>query len=163
MSIDDAGAGLIRVTSGWVGFAWEGREAFIPAGAVCRTRPGLGPGTPRFEDTSETFAAALEAIDTAPTTGSPEAAAALDRVIEEARPRDALTLWHLLSRVDPAIRERVFERLAGFVPPPAGVTLTGIRDGNQPMLDRWWDELNLGSTNWWRLWEQEWRENTGRR
>ena len=162
MTIDAAGAGLIRVTSGWVGFSWEGREAFIPAGAVCRTRPGLGPGTPRFEDTSETLAAALEVLDTA-DRGSPEASASLDRVLEEARPRDALTLWHLLSRVDPASRDRVFERLAAFIPPPAGVTLAGVRDGSQPMLDRWWDELNLGSTNWWRLWEQEWRENTGRR
>jgi hypothetical protein len=162
MTIDPSGAGLIRVTSGWVGFVWEGREAFIPAGAVCRTRPGLGPGTPRFEDTSDAFGASLEVLDTA-SRGSPEADAALNRVLDEARPRDALTLWHLLSRVDPARREEVFERLAGFVPPPAGVTLAGIRDGSQPMLDRWWDELDLGSTNWWRLWEQEWRENTGRR
>jgi ferric-dicitrate binding protein FerR (iron transport regulator) len=162
MTIDPSGAGLIRVTSGWVGFVWEGREAFIPAGAVCRTRPGLGPGTPRFEDTSDAFGASLEVLDTV-LRGSPEADAALDRVLDEARPRDALTLWHLLSRVDPARREAVFERLAGFVPPPAGVTLAGIRNGSQPMLDRWWDELDLGSTNWWRLWEQEWRENTGRR
>jgi len=45
------------------------------------------------------------------------------------------------------------------VPPPDGVTREGIRSGNQPMLDRWWDNLGLQSVNWWRLWEQKWRQN----
>src|SRR5262249_369032 len=43
LQVDDTGAGLVRVESGWVGFEWRGREAFIPAGAVCATRPRVGP------------------------------------------------------------------------------------------------------------------------
>jgi len=43
LSVGDDGAGLVKVTLGWVGFTWQGRESFIPAGAVCVTRPGLGP------------------------------------------------------------------------------------------------------------------------
>ena len=47
---DRAGAGILRVQTGWVAFEFEGRESLVPAGAICRTRPGSGPGTPHFED-----------------------------------------------------------------------------------------------------------------
>jgi hypothetical protein len=156
MTVDAMGTGLVRVTSGWVGFEWQGREAFIPEGAVCRTRPGLGPGTPHFEETTPAFRAALDVIDEG---AAPDAdrAAAHSLVLEEAGARDRVTLWHLLTRVGPADRDRVFDRLAAFVAPPAGVTRDGIRRGRQDMLDRWWDDLGLGSTNWWRVWEQHWR------
>jgi hypothetical protein len=161
MTVDGEGIGTIRVTSGWVGFVWQGREAFIPEGAMCATRPGLGPGTPHFEDTSIGFQAALAMLDL--QGGSADGRAlALTRVLEEARPRDALTLWHLLTRVDPSERDRVYDRLAELVPPPAGISRDGVGAGNQDMLDRWWDELGLGSTNWWRVWRQEWREGAAR-
>lgn len=161
MSVDGEGVGTVRVTSGWVGFEWHGREAFIPAGAMCITRPGLGPGTPYFDDTSEAFHAALVMLDM--QGGSTrDRAAALGRVLGEARERDTLTLWHLLTRVDTDQRDRVFDRLASFVPPPAWVTREGIRDGRREMLDQWWDKLGLGTTNWWRTWKQEWREDTRR-
>jgi hypothetical protein len=161
LSIDDDGAGLVRVTSGWVGFEWKGREAFIPAGAMCLTRPGRGPGTPHYEDTSEAFRAALDVIDTPDEVHHSSSArvAALDRVLAEVRDRDVVTLWHLLSRVDPSERDRVFDRLAGFVPPPAGVTRDAVREGRRDALDLWWDRLGLGTTTWWRTWKQQWRDH----
>jgi hypothetical protein len=158
MTVDDDGVGLIRVTSGWVGFSWRGREAFIPAGAVCVTRPGLGPGTPHYEDTSDAFRESLTTLDL--HAGSPGArTAALDRVLAEVREKDVVTLWHLLVRVDVSDRDRVFDRLAQFVAPPDGVSRDGIRAGRHDMLDKWWDKLGLGTTNWWRVWEQQWKDN----
>jgi hypothetical protein len=157
MTVDGEGIGSVRVTSGWVGFEWRGREAFIPAGAACVTRPGLGPGTPHYEDTSDGFRAALVMIDMQGASPAGRAAA-LTRILEEARERDTLTLWHLLSRVDEDQRDRVFDRLAQFVPPPSDVTKEGIRAGRREMLDAWWDKLGLGTTNWWRVWKQPWRE-----
>jgi hypothetical protein len=155
MSVDGEGTGVVRVTSGWVGFEWRGRESFIPAGAMCITRPGLGPGTPHYEDTSEAFRAALATLD---LNGGSAAnrGAALGRVLDESRARDTVTLWHLLTRVDVDQRDRVFDRLAEFVAPPAGVTREGIRDGRKDMLDRWWDALGLGTASWWRTWKQPW-------
>ena len=47
---DKAGEGLLRVTTGWVSYERNGRESLVPAGAVCHTRPRIGPGTPHFED-----------------------------------------------------------------------------------------------------------------
>lgn len=156
MHVDDEGIGVVQVAAGWVGFEWRGRESFIPAGAVCVTRPGLGPGTPHYDDTSDAFRAALATIDVG---RAPIAArvAAIDLVLAEARPRDVFTLWHLLSRVPLDQRDKVFTRLAGFVPPPGGVTRDGIREGRQHMLDAWWDALNLGTSAWWRIWIQQWR------
>src|SRR5689334_1376979 len=50
LEVDESGAGLIRVTLGWVSFEGNGRESFIPDGAVGATRPDAGPGTPYYED-----------------------------------------------------------------------------------------------------------------
>lgn len=157
MTVDDGGVGVVRVTSGWVGFEWHGREAFIPAGAIDITRPGLGPGTPHYEDTSEAFRDALVMIDMQGGTPA-QRADALTRVLAEARGRDVVTLWHLITRVDGGERDRVFDRLAAFIPPPEEVTREGIRAGNREMLDRWWDKLGLGTTAWWRTWKQPWKE-----
>jgi hypothetical protein len=151
LMVDDDGAGLLRVASGWVGFEFQGRESFVPAGAACVTRPGVGPGTPYFEDASDAFQTALVRFDF--EQGGVEA---LNTVLAEARREDALTLWHLLLRVSDAERGQVFDRLAQLVPPPQGVSRQGVRQGDKHMLDLWWNELGLGDTSWWRLWKSTW-------
>jgi hypothetical protein len=158
MTVDEDGVGTVDVTVGWVGFEWRGRESFIPADAECVTRPRLGPGTPYYKDTSDRFRGALATIDEG---RAPAAAitAAVSNIIAEARPRDVVTLWHLLTRVDGVDRNRVFDALNAFVPVPAGVTREGIRAGTQEMLDRWWDKLDLGTASWWRVWKQQWRDD----
>ena len=96
LHVEDSGAGLVRTTMGWVGFKRNGHESFIPAGAVCATRPRTGPGTPYFEDASRAFREALEKFDFAASTAQ-ERSASLQILLTEARKQDALTLWHLLS------------------------------------------------------------------
>jgi FecR-like protein len=155
LQVDDKGAGLVRVTSGWVGFQFDGRESFIPTDALCATRPGVGPGTPYFQDASEKLRAALAKLDFEKTS-SAERAADLRAVLTAARKRDAITLWHLLSRITDAERSRVYGRLAALVPPPKGVTRKGILHLDKPMLDLWWKQIGLGDTSWWRMWEQPW-------
>jgi hypothetical protein len=161
LSIDDRGAGLVRVTSGWVGFEYRGRESFIPSGAACPTRRHLGPGTPYYEDTSPAFQQALLTIDFG-LTDHAAVSAALTRVLDESRDTEVITLWHLLTRVPVTERARVFAKLASFAPPPAGVTLDGVRAGDRAMLDAWWDSMGLGTASWWRTWKQQWRPDTTR-
>jgi hypothetical protein len=159
LQVDDTGAGLVRVESGWVGFEFRGREAFSPAGAVCATRPGVGPGTPHYDDVFSSVSQALETLDFSAHATPAAREEALTHVIDNARAIDAVTLWHLLSRVEPgASRNRVFDRLAAFVPPPDGVTREGINAGRRDMLDLWWERLGLGTANWWRMWKQPWRD-----
>jgi FecR-like protein len=154
LHVDDSGAGLLRTSMGWVGFRLNGREAFIPAGAVGETRPGIGPGTPFFEDASAEFRAALTKFDFAKLNDA-ERSSQLTILLSEARKRDALTLWHLLSRANAADRGRVFDRLHAFVPAPSGVTRVGIEQGDQKMLDTWWNELGFDDIGVWRKWEKK--------
>ena len=158
LHVDDSGAGLLRTTIGWVGFKLGNHESFIPAGAVCATRPKIGPGTPYFEDAPEGLRKALEDLDFGGISKA-QRAAELNVILQQARERDALTLWHLLTRVDFAERKNVYERLAGFVPPPSEVTLDGILRGDQNMLDLWWSALGYGDISLWRTWERSWSQN----
>jgi FecR protein len=147
------GSGLLRTTLGWVGFHSNGRDSFIPAGAVCPTHRNVGPGTPYFEDASESFRNALSQLDFESLTAESHSAA-LQTVLSQARKDDALSLWHLLSRTQSADREKVFDRFAKLVPPPDGVTREGILRLDQHQLDLWWNALGLGDISIWRFWEQ---------
>lgn len=138
LKVDDAGAGLLRVITGWVALERNGRTSFVPAGALCATKPGFGPGTPYLEDSSAALRAALARLDFE-QAGQQERAVALGAVLAESRKEDALTLWHLLSRVEAEGRSRVYERLAALAPPPPGVTREGALRGDQRMLDLWLD------------------------
>jgi hypothetical protein len=139
LEVDDQGSSLLRVTSGWVALELENRESIVPAGAACETRPSLGPGTPYFEDASLVLRQALRTVDF--DVDASTRSSALVSILQQARPRDTLTLWHLLPRVDGEDRARVYDKMAVLSPPPAGVTREGILALNQGMLDAWRDEL----------------------
>lgn len=136
MTVDQAGVGLLRVTSGWASLEWGGRESLVPAGASCPTRPSVGPGTPSFDDATERLREALLAFDFA-KGGS----AALATVLGEARERDTLTLWHLLSRVDASERTRIFDRMVALMPLPERVTRERALTLDAETLKLWREEL----------------------
>jgi hypothetical protein len=161
LTVDEDGGGLVTVLVGWVGFKTGERESFIPAGFAAVTRPGIGPGTPYSERAANPYRQALALIDFGSSNGDTQRA--LTFVLEQAQEHDEVTLWHLLQRVPAVERDRVFDRLASFVPPPTGVTRDGIRAGDRRMLDAWWDALGLGSTSLWRTWSQQWRDDISRR
>jgi hypothetical protein len=157
LEVDDRGWGTVRVESGWVAYEYRGQESFIPKDAMCVTRPGFGPGTPCYEDVPAAFADALTILDFSPTTDV-RRAAALDTVLAGARTKDALTLWHLLSRGTPEERGRVYDRMAALVPPPPGATREAILRGDRGPRDEWWEKLGLDSASWWRLWKSPWKQ-----
>jgi hypothetical protein len=117
LEVDDHGSSLLRVTSGWVALELENRESFVPAGAACETQPSLGPGTPYFEDASNVFRQSLKTVDFDPDAKT--RSSALVWILDQARPRDTLTLWHLLVRVDGEDRARIYDTMARLAPPPA--------------------------------------------
>ena len=141
LEVDDHGVGKLRVTSGWVALELKDRESIVPAEAACETRPEVGPGTPYFEDASPAFRDALSRFDFQHDPAVMKDA--LTVMLTEARPRDTLTLWHLLARVDETDRARVYDLLARYFPPPAGVTREGVLQLNWGMLQLWKNELQL--------------------
>lgn len=137
LEIDDAGRGFLHVTSGWVALVRDGRESYVPIGGMCETRPGIGPGTPYFEDASDEFREALAKFDF--ENGGADA---LKVVLAESRDRDTFTLWHLLQRVDGDQRAQVLDHMIALVGLPQGVTRQGMLDLDQKMLEYWKDELD---------------------
>ena len=152
LEVNGNGDALVKVTAGWVAFESDGRESFIPATAACMTRPGKGPGTPYYEDASATLKTAVTQFDERGEMGA-VAQIAVAQIMGEARPRDAITLWHLLRRVSVNERGPVFDRLAELIQLPASVNRQGVVSGDARMIDALWDSLDLGDTSWWRMWK----------
>lgn len=135
LQVQDDGSDLLHVTVGLVAFENDGRETIVPAGAFCRTRKGRGPQTPYFEDSSPEFQAALQKVDS--LGDGPERTRQLQIVVAESHVRDALSLWHLLPRMDPQSRGLIYDRLVELLPPPPEVTRSGIVALDPRMLDAW--------------------------
>lgn len=136
MEVDQDGIGLLRVTGGWAALEWGERESLVPAGASAHTRPRVGPGTPVFDDAPEKLRSALLEFDF-----GEGGRLALDVILDEARDRDTLTLWHLMSRVDTNDRARVFERIADLSPLPAGVDRDRAMALKPDVMRHWREEL----------------------
>ena len=140
LDVDPQGNGHIDVTAGWVELDSAEIKSMVPAEAACITRPGAKPGTPFFEDASQVLKDALLRFDFG-SSSPDERSSALDSILSQSRKRDSLTVWHLLSRVAPQDRLRVYNRLAELVPPPEGVTSNGVLQLNPEMLDQWFLEI----------------------
>ncbi|HEV8264875.1 MAG TPA: hypothetical protein VGQ06_07975 [Gemmatimonadales bacterium] len=136
LETDSLGNGRLHVTAGYVEFTWRGRRSVVPLGAIADTRAGMGPGTPYVEDAPEPLRRALAKFDFE-SGGAGAAGAAL----ASARAEDAVSLWHLLQRVDPSQRGAVYDRLAALVPPPPGVTRPGALALEPATLDAYWSSI----------------------
>jgi hypothetical protein len=135
VTVDLDGRGTLQVTEGWTSLEWRGREALVPAGASARIRPGDGPGMPTFDDASPALKAAVTAFDSGEETQ-------FGVLLSEARVRDTLTLWHLLSRVNPVQRPRVYGRIGELVPLPEFIVRDKVLQLDTAMLTRLKDELS---------------------
>ena len=152
LHVNDDGSGLLTVEAGWVAFEERGRESFVPSGASSRTDRVNGPGTPRFDDTSQAFRDALDEVDNSREVE--RKAASLAFVLAHARTRDAMTIWHLIPRVSAAERSIVIDALAARAPLPSAVTREAVLRLDRAALDQWWDALGLDEATWWRKWKQ---------
>ncbi|HMF96063.1 MAG TPA: FecR domain-containing protein [Vicinamibacterales bacterium] len=152
LRVDEDGTGLLSVSAGWVAFEDKGHESFVPAGASSRTDRINGPGTPSFDDADAVFHDALDRVDTERDLARRRQALAI--VLQHARERDAMTLWHLIPRVGDEDRGAVVDALAFRVPMPGDVTREAAMQLDRTALDSWWNALGLLDTTWWRGWKR---------
>ncbi|HKD06982.1 MAG TPA: FecR domain-containing protein [Bryobacteraceae bacterium] len=150
LQVSQNGNGLLTVEMGLVAFERDGVESFIPAGASCVTRRDRGPGTPYFGDATTEMKTALNRFD---TTGNSTAFA---DALTAARPRDALSLWHLMTRTQGERRAEVFDRMASLVSLPPEANRELILRSDRGALDAAWDSLHLGDAAVWRKWRRRW-------
>jgi hypothetical protein len=151
LATDSLGAGTLHVTGGEVQFQTGLRSSRVPLGTLMQIRP-TGPGIPYVEDAPPPLVRALVAFDLtrrgggggtggAGGAGRRGDARATRTILALARPQDAVSLWHLLQRVDPSLRGLVYDRLATLVPPPAGVTRPGAIALHTRDLERYWSTI----------------------
>lgn len=143
------GNGSLSVEVGWVALQKDQVEAFIPHGASCTLRRN-GPGLPVYDDSAEEFRQAVRDYEVK------EATAQLQALLQAASPRDAITVWHIVQRGNADARRMAATRFAELTPLPADVKVTDLARAESTALDRAWDALDLGSTDWWRTWKQNW-------
>ena len=132
LSIDEDGSGTLEVTLGWVSLERDGRVSIVPSGASCRIDRRRGPGTPHYLDATPAFCDALLALDS-----NSDEQTELATLVSESRPRDAMTLWHLLPRVEGKVRSAVFEKLVSYSPLPSGVDRAQALAADEGSLRRW--------------------------
>ncbi len=135
--VDERGDGALEVTLGWVMLETDGRHSIVPTGARCPIRAGRGPGTPYFDDAPPSLREALTQHEYANGADG----TALNAILAAARPRDRLSLWHLIERVTPADRERVVDAMLAFEPLPPDVTRDAVLTLDRAALDSWWRDL----------------------
>ncbi|MBX7174753.1 MAG: FecR domain-containing protein [Pyrinomonadaceae bacterium] len=138
LEVDEDGNSKLRVTSGFVSLERDGHESIVPAGGMAITKKGKGIGTPYYEDASAQFQKALYSFDFSNGTSK-----SLKIILNEAREKDALTLWHLLWRTNGKDREQVFETLNGLVKLPECCTKEGILKLDKKMMETWQREIGI--------------------
>jgi len=136
LETDSLGYGRLHVTRGEVEFATGLRSSRVPLGAMIQTRPTIGPGIPFVDDAPAPLVRALIAFDF--ERGGARAAR---NVLTLARAQDAISLWHLLQRVDVSLRGTVYDRLAALVPPPPGVTRRAAIALESGVLEGYWTKI----------------------
>jgi hypothetical protein len=144
LEVAEDGSGLLKVISGWVAFQAGEIKSLIPTGALCKTKNSFGPGTPYFEDASEQFKAALDEFDF-----NKDKKDILSILLKEAREKDALSLWHILSKVNKEEREKTYSRMTELIAVPEGITFEGVMNKNRQMMDVLWESLGYGSRSLW--------------
>jgi len=153
LTVGADGAGMVRVTSGWVQFELENLQELIPAGAAAYTDRERGPGTPFYEDATGQFKTALRELD----FGNLDAGrrrATLELILQQSRARDLYTLLRLLPSASREERGIIFDRAAALRRPPAAVTREGIIGRDPRMYDDWVQSLGLGNAkHWWVNWK----------
>ena len=137
LETDSIGNGRLHVTRGEVEFETGPRSSRVLLGAIIQTRPAIGPGIPYAEDAPGPLVRAIVTFDF--ENGGARAART---ILALARAQDAMSLWHLLQRVDPSLRAIVYDRLAALVPPPSGVTRARAIALDSRALEGYWTKIH---------------------
>ena len=141
----------VEVLSGWVQLENSTGEILVPAGAVSEMEPYREPLVMVYADAAPAFRDAVRELERS-TSGSN--AAALETTVRLARPRDVLTLLHLIERRAPGW-ERLVERAAELAAPRSDDLLRRVRSGDHSAVWKWMSELPLPPAKSWR---RNWRD-----
>jgi hypothetical protein len=146
LEVDSAGSSRLSVIAGSVELRQNGAVTVVPMGLVAEVEVGGRPGTPYPRTLAVVARDALHRID-AGTADHADLDLVLDAMYRSEdhasfRRRSAITLWHVVQRVAPADRARVYGRLTALYPEPDGVTMEGMLALDRQMVERWRKDLH---------------------
>lgn len=155
LTIDENGAGMLRVLSGEVELVAGDRRSVVLAGNQARLAPGMGPGLPYSSGATYRFRQALTRYEASADR------AGLEGLLAATDSGTTITLWHLLQRVAPADRARVYARLTQLASVPPGVRAEDALALDRGALERWRAHLEDSWTTdpvpaWKRAWRKLW-------
>ncbi len=136
ITTDDNSNAKIYVDYGFLEIERKGRTYFLDEGYICELRTSLHPGTPYRADASELLKSEVSKFDY--ENGGDTS---IEKIINEAKESDLLTLLALIPRTTESYRSILFNKITSYYPPPPGVTLEGIIKLDGEMLERWWFEI----------------------
>ena len=138
MTIDSLGDGFVFVKSGKVDVESPNRAAIVPAGNIVLTKKNIGVGTPFNENSSPKFRNALFSYDFGKCN---DACVAI--LLNAAKMSDAVTLVNLMPNVDKEYSDKVYTKLANFVPPPSNINTDSIPFIDEEKLNQWIDKIQV--------------------
>ncbi|MCB1049699.1 MAG: hypothetical protein H6510_08120 [Acidobacteria bacterium] len=103
----------------------------VPANARCRASKSRGPQVPIYLDAPFEFVAALTNWEAS------QRLADLDQVLAKARPRDGMSLWHLIARTQGEARQQVVDFMIDMFPMPEPVTRSALLSADPKTLEAW--------------------------
>lgn len=106
----------LSVYSGLVEVSGNKFSAYVPAGFTCEINKRNGLGIPYSENASPYM---IEALRNYTFRGQQYA---ITQILSAAQKSDAVSLWHLLARVNAMYKTTIFNQLASYVTPPEGLT-----------------------------------------
>ncbi len=125
----------LSIDSGLVQVKGSNFSAYVPAGFTCEINKTNGVGIPYSENASPYMVQALRSY----TFGGQQYAIA--QVLSVAQKSDAVSLWHLLARVEAKYKATIFSQLASYVSPPSGLTLNSSLSLNSTQMMSWFKKI----------------------
>lgn len=138
ITVDSTGDGLVYVKSGKVEMKSQNRDAVIPAGSLVLTKKNYGVGTPFNENSSPKFKNALLKYDFGICND-----ACVTTLLNNATISDAVTLANLIPNIQGVDKEKVYTKLASYVPPPKQVHGDSIFFMDEEKLNEWIDKIQV--------------------
>ncbi|HUO83833.1 MAG TPA: hypothetical protein VM534_01855 [Thermoanaerobaculia bacterium] len=135
LAVSAGGEAVLRVTAGMVALDGDEGTVYVPRGAEATLSHRGVPGIPRYQDADPRF---IEAIDQ--WSGDRRG---LEDLLALARPRDRMTLWHLLRNGSPDQRRLIAERIAELEPLPPGMTVDRLAGGDRETVDRLGEDFGI--------------------
>ncbi len=138
LTVNDQGEASLQVLTGFVALETGQLDVFVPQGAQAYTSRKAGLGTPSFQDADIEFQLALQHFD-----HHPDDLENIQNLLDTARPRDTLSLWHMIAKAPPSRRITIYERILQLAPnsKPPDLTLQHVIDLNKTRLQTWRDAL----------------------